>query len=176
MIVRKLTATLKQALMSGISPLSWKDRKAGGTAAGIYALRRLQIGRCGELNRLAVLLAPDCCPRRTNRFFACAADDGKIALGSDTGESVAANIFFAGASDTVRRHQSIHHSARLLRSDAYSYGTYKYIQFSAATVEHRNCGCGAFCLIIDYQTLTSQCRTQRHDFWQVRVRRLTINT
>ena len=33
----------------------------GGTAAGIYDLRRLQIGRCGGLRKRA-LLAPDCCP------------------------------------------------------------------------------------------------------------------
>ena len=31
-----------------------------GTAAGMYDLRRLQVGRCGELTW--ALLAPDCCP------------------------------------------------------------------------------------------------------------------
>ena len=31
------------------------------TAAGMYGLRRLQVGRCGKLARWA-LLAPDCCP------------------------------------------------------------------------------------------------------------------
>ena len=33
----------------------------GGTAAGIYELRRLQIKRCGRLDQRAVL-ALDCCP------------------------------------------------------------------------------------------------------------------
>ena len=33
---------------------------------------------------LAALLAPDCCPRRTDIFFAGAPDDSKTALGSDT--------------------------------------------------------------------------------------------
>ena len=34
----------------------------GGTAAGIYELRRLQIKRCGRLGQRAVL-ALDCCPQ-----------------------------------------------------------------------------------------------------------------
>lgn len=39
-----------------------------GTAAGIYALRQLQIGRCAELEG-AARSAPHCCPLSLLRFM-----------------------------------------------------------------------------------------------------------
>ena len=47
-------------VISGQPKISKRNHVAS-TAAGMYGLRRLQVGRCGELARRA-LLAPDCCP------------------------------------------------------------------------------------------------------------------
>ena len=50
-----------------------------GTAAGIYDLRRLQIGRCGGLRERA-LLTPDCCPCYPTFCPACKNGDQIILL------------------------------------------------------------------------------------------------
>ena len=57
----------------------------GGTAAGIYELRRLQIKRCVRLDQRAVL-ALDCCPsercRAQKKAFPCPTGKKKPELGT----------------------------------------------------------------------------------------------